>query len=247
MVSGGRILVLAGAREAHAIVARLRERGRDVIASLPEHERSFEPLPVPTRLGAFPDQNILDDWIAAQNVTAVIDASHAFDAEISRMAALLCDARGLRYLRVLRPPWRASRQDNWTSYRSIARACEDTPPGARVFSNTGRATLGEFHSFPGQALFLRQTRSQNLPPPFSFVTYVQGTPPFSQGDEEVLFHQLRISRLICRNVGGTASISKLLAARRMALHVAMIERPAPPTAAAVVETVAEALVWEAGT
>lgn len=245
MVSGGTILVMAGAREAHGIVARLRERGREVIASLPEPERTFDPLPVPTRVGGFPHQMALNAWMAEQNVVSVIDASHAFDADLSRMVAITCNAHDLRYLRVLRPPWRASRLDTWNSYRTVKRAAEDVPPGVRVFSNTGRATLGEFKNFRGTVLFLRQTQPQADPPPFDFVTYVEGTPPFSQGDEEMLFRELRISRLICRNVGGSASMSKLLAARRLGLPVAMIERPAPPPASAVVETVTEALAWEA--
>ncbi|MCV3272362.1 precorrin-6A/cobalt-precorrin-6A reductase [Roseobacter sinensis] len=241
----GTILVMAGAREAHGIVARLLGRGRDVIASLPEPERSFGPLPVPTRIGAFPHQMAFDAWMARKNVVSVIDASHAFDADVSHMAALICRARDLRYLRVLRPPWRASRLDVWTAYRSVRRAAEDMPEGARVFSNTGRATQGAFEGFRGEALFLRQTRPQTEPPPFEFLTYVEGTPPFSQGDEEALFRELRINRLICRNVGGSASISKLLAARRLELPVAMIERPAPPPSATVVETVVDALAWEA--
>ncbi|WP_300055527.1 precorrin-6A/cobalt-precorrin-6A reductase [uncultured Roseobacter sp.] len=245
MTGSGTILVMAGAREAHGIVVRLRERGRDVIASLPEPERSFDPLPVPTRVGPFAHQMDLNDWMVAQKVTSVIDASHAFDAELSCMAAMICGARDLRYLRVLRPPWRASRLDTWNSYRSVKRAAQDIPPGARVFSNTGRATLDEFKGFRGRVLFLRQTQPQTEPPPFKFVTYVEGTPPFSQGDEEMLFRELRISRLICRNVGGSASISKLLAARRLGLPVAMIERPAPPPASTVVETMSEALAWEA--
>lgn len=245
MVNGGKTLVMAGAREALSLVSKLVVRGRDVIASLPEPDRMFEPLPVPTRTGVFEDHAALGDWFDTQHVTCVIDASHAFDAEVSRRAAIVCARRNLRYLRVLRPAWRTTGQDIWTFYRSVQKAIEDVPSGARVFSNTGRASLPECEGFKGQVLFMRQNQPHADLPPFDFVKYVMGRAPYSQREEEDLFRELRISRLMCRNVGGTASISKLLAARRLGIRVAMIERPDPPVGMPLVETVTEALAWEA--
>lgn len=245
MVSGGKTLVMAGAREAHSLVAKLQVRGRDLIAFLPEAERMFAPLPVPTRTGDFEDAAALEAWFEAQNVTCVIDASHAFDAEVSRRAASVCSDRHIRYLRVLRPAWQTSGHDVWTHYRSLRAAAEDVPPGGRVFSNTGRASLPAFDGFRGQILFLRQNQPHPDLPPYDFVTFVTGRPPYLQHEEEALFRSLRVSRLICRNVGGTASISKLLAARRLGIRVSMIERPATPVGMPVVETVTEALAWEA--
>ncbi|WP_298969804.1 precorrin-6A/cobalt-precorrin-6A reductase [uncultured Roseobacter sp.] len=245
MRNGTKTLVMAGAREAHSIVSRLVTRGRNVIASLPEPERVFDPLPVPTRIGPFHDANALDQWFEDNQVACVIDASHAFDATISSRTAVLCAKRNLRYVRVLRPSWRPTGQDRWIRYTSVEKAAKEIPANARVFSNTGRASLPEFAEFAGQALFLRQTQNPTAPPPFSFVSYVVGKPPFSQRHEEQLFRDLRISMLICRNVGGAASMSKLLAARRLGVRVSMIDRPDPPVAMPVVETVAEALAWEA--
>ena len=236
---------MAGAREAHGLVAGLRARGRNVIASLPEPERGFEPFPVPTRVGAFLDGRTLEDWIRAENVTCVLDASHAFDADIANRVAMVCAKRNLRYLRILRRPWRATAQDVWTIYRTVRQASQGVPPGARVFSNTGRASLPDFAEFSGHRLFLRQTQEPGSAPPFRFVQYVVGQPPFSQRSEEILFRELRISRLICRNVGGAASISKLLAARRLGIRVAMVDRPNPPPGMSVVDNVTEALAWEA--
>lgn len=245
MVGGGRILVMAGAREAHGLIAGLLSRGRDVIAALPEPERGFDPLPVPTRVGTFDTSADFADWIEAREVTCVIDASHAFEGALAQQTAHICARRDLRYLRVLRPAWRASRSDRWTSYPSVRAAARDVPERARVFSNTGRASLPELADFSGGVLFLRQTAPQDTPPPFAFVTYVMGTPPYSQFEEEALFRDLDVSLLICRNVGGAASMSKLLAARRLGIRVAMVDRPDPPVGMPRMETVAEALAWEA--
>ncbi|MEP2641730.1 precorrin-6A/cobalt-precorrin-6A reductase [Roseobacter sp.] len=236
---------MAGAREAHVLIPHLQQRGRRVIASLSQPERSFGPLSVPTRIGGFESTAAFADWVHNENVTCVIDASHAFDADVSRTAAVACAGSDLRYLRILRAPWKPSRLDNWTVHDCLRQASDDVPPGARVFTNTGRATLGAFEGFRGAVLFVRQTHPQQNPAPFDFMRFVPGTPPFSQGDEETLFLNLQISRLVCRNVGGSASMSKLLAARRIGVSVGMVQRPAAPVGATVVETVPEALAWEA--
>lgn len=160
------------------------------------------------------------------------------------MAALAAQALGMRYLRLLRPAWTPSGLDRWTHLPSVRHAAEAVPENARVFSNTGWASLSDYADFRGQILFLRQTNSPTAPPPYAFVRYVEDAPPFSQHHEANLFRTLCVTCLICRNVGGTASISKLLAARDLGLPVLMVDRPAPPAGAAAVETVASALIWE---
>jgi precorrin-6A/cobalt-precorrin-6A reductase len=245
MNSKGKTLVLAGAREAHGVIAGLVLRGRSVVASLPELERSFDPLPVPTRVGRFDSPEAFGTWISDEGIDRVIDASHGFDSDISETAHSLCRSAGLPYLRVLRTVWSATRMDQWTSFSTVVKAVEAVPEGARVFSNTGRATLNEYAAFKGQVVFLRVTNNSSDVPPFAFMKLIHGSPPFSQRQEETLFSDLRITRLICRNVGGAASMSKLLAARKLGIRVLMIHRPTPPAGAIVVETVTEALAWEA--
>ena len=92
---------------------------------------------------------------------------------------------------------------------------------------------------------MRQTRLTHKTPPFCFVELIEGTPPFSQFQEQALFAKLGITHLICRNVGGAASMSKLLAARALQLPVFMVGRAPIAGDWTVVATVAEALDWEA--
>ena len=247
MKNGGKTLVLAGAREAHGMIIGLVARGRDVIASLPEPERGMEPLPVPTRVGTFANAGALQDWALEQKVTTVLDASHPFDNDISNQASLFCSHHQVRYLRVLRSSWQPTGQDQWTSYPTTRAAVAAVPEGARVFSNTGWASLPDYADFGGHIVYLRQTRMPSAPPPYPFLKFIEGKPPFSQRQEKALFESLRITRLICRNVGGVASMSKLLAARQLGIRVLMVDRPATPVGAMVVESVAEALAWEADT
>jgi precorrin-6A/cobalt-precorrin-6A reductase len=245
MTRGNRTLVLAGAREAHALVTGLLGRRREVIASLPEEERMFDPLPVPTRVGRFASRDELEEWARAQRVASIIDASHAFDADVGRLAHAVARRMGIRYLRLLRPPWKATVRDFWKNVPSVREAARSLPATARAFSNTGWLTLPDYSEFSGAELFLRQTHAETSAPPFDFVRIVEGKPPFTQFQEEALFRQLRVTHLICRNVGGAASMSKLLAARTLGLPVVMIARAPLPADMPRVETVAEALAWEA--
>lgn len=245
MVRKNTILVMAGAREAHSLIAALVGRQRRVIASLPEPERMFDDFPVVTRVGRFETGAAFASLLDAEAVGSVIDASHSFDADFSDIAAHTCRRIAIRYLRVLRPAWRAGRNDIWRSISNIALAVRDMPSEARVFANTGWPSLPDYAGFPGERVFMRQTLDHTRPPPYKFVEFVSGTPPFSQFQEQALFGALRISHLICRNTGGAASMSKLLAARSLRLPVYMVERKLSKLQHPVVGTVAEALAWEA--
>lgn len=245
MSRSGTTLVMAGAREAHGIVAALAEQGREVIVSLPEPERMFEPFEVPSRTGPFTGIDGFTAWLEAQGVDRIIDASHAFDAEVSSTAWQAAQARGLPYLRVLRPEWRATDADNWTTVASIKEAAESVPSGARLFSNTGWLSLPAFQGFRGARLFLRQTHEVQNPPPYDFVTILAGVPPFSVKEEIALFRDLNVTHLICRNVGGAASATKLVAARELGLPVYMVARAPHSGEFPVAETVAKALEWDA--
>ena len=239
------ILVMAGSREAHGLVTALRSRRRRVIASLPEPERMFGGLPVPTRLGRFASVDAFAQWVRAEAVSTVIDASHPFDDDVARVAGSACTRMALPYLRLLRPPWVETPRDRWLNVGSIAQAARAVPKDARVLTNTGRATLHEYADFSGMKLFVRQMQETRTERVFPFVEYISGQPPFSQFQEQELFRRLRISHLICRNVGGAASMSKLLAARAMSLAIYMVARRPHPGHLPVVETIAEALAWEA--
>lgn len=247
MSSDPTTLVLAGAREAHGVVSGLVARGDRVIASLPEEERMFGALPVPTRLGHFDSDAALQDWLVAQSVTRVIDTSHGFDAQISLRAARACAALNLPYLRVLRPEWQPAPQDRWTQFTDVEAAARAVCVEDRVFTNTGRGSLHAYADFRGTCVWMRLTHPTQAQSPFPFLHFLSGTPPFSVHEEETLFRELAITRLICRNVGGAASRSKLLAARKLAIAVSMIARPGPPPGAMCVEDVADALAWAADT
>lgn len=246
MTANGTTLVMAGAREAHGLVTALLARGRKVIASLPEPERVFGELPVPTRVGLFEGADDFKAWIDENRVVTVLDASHAFDDCLCALVSAVCAMDDVPYLRILRPPWCPTERDRWQLMASIEEAAQSLPHNAVAFTNTGWSSLQHYAHFGGFKLYVRQTGEATRAAPFPFVEFVPGQPPFSQFQEQRLFADLGVTHLICRNVGGAASMSKLLAARALALPVLMIERRAPPIKRPTVGTVAEAIAWEAG-
>ncbi|MEP0964212.1 MAG: precorrin-6A/cobalt-precorrin-6A reductase [Roseobacter sp.] len=239
------ILVMAGSREAHDVVRALLACQRRVIASLSEPERMFADLPVPTRLGSFETDEDIAVWLAESHVSVVLDASHVFEGSICNRVCKVCKHNKIAYVRVLRPTWTPAKSDNWHRFETISKAVENLPENSRVFTNTGWPTLPDYAGFQGEKLHMRQTHASMKPAPYPFLDYVEGTPPFSQLQEETLFTELGITHLICRNVGGAASMSKVLAARALQLPVFMLSRPSPPEGATIVESVSDALRWEA--
>lgn len=236
---------MAGAREAHGVIRGLVAAGRTVVASLPEQERAFPPIPISTRLGAFADAGDIGNWFEAREVSAVIDASHVFDDRLSAAVRRAAGTCGLPYLRLRRRPWSATPQDRWTHFADLRQAVAATVRGDRVFSTTGWASLCDFARFKGEAVFLRQTQPSREPSGYRFIRFVQGMPPFSLSHEQDLFRDLRVSKLICRNLGGEAGMSKLEAARRLGVPVMMIDRPVLPADVCVESSVEAALAWRA--
>ncbi|MGR3469158.1 MAG: precorrin-6A/cobalt-precorrin-6A reductase, partial [Shimia sp.] len=160
---------------------------------------------------------------------------------ISHRTARIAAEKGVPYLQVLREPWVATPEDQWSFIAAEADAIALIPKGARVFLATGRQTLGAFAGLQGRTLFCRQIDPPEEPFPFEG-EYIVGRPPFSVKDEVALFRRLRIDWLVVKNAGGAASATKLTAARQLGLPVAMIARPAQPDAPRVT-TVEEAIAW----
>ncbi|RVT84399.1 cobalt-precorrin-6A reductase [Rhodobacteraceae bacterium CCMM004] len=238
-----RVLLLAGTREARQIAGAVAQEERvSVVASLAGATRTPKPLGIPTRIGGFGGRDGFLAYLRDERIGAVLDATHPFAVGISHRTAEICAERDIPYLLVLRQPWMPGPQDTWTFLHRESDAARHVPEGARVFLATGRQRLEAFANLTGRTLFVRQIDPPSEPFPYPGGRFVVGRPPFSIAEEVALFERLRIDWLVVRNSGGTASRSKLDAARRLGLPVAMIRRPLQPEAPKV-ETVAAALSW----
>ena len=239
MTDAPRLLLLAGSAEARVIARGAEAAGWAVTAWVSEPPRGSDPMPVTTELRRFEDGCDLRGDMAG--FTAVVDASHGFDAGMTAAGFAGASALGLPFLRYARPLW--AFEAGWQSAPDVAAAMALIKPEARVFSATGWASLPEYAGFKGAKVFLRQTHSADQIPPADFVETVVGTPPFSVASETELFKVLGIDTLVCRNLGGVASRPKLEAALALGIDVILIAPPARPAEVAVTQDIDAVLEW----
>lgn len=236
------LLLLAGTAEARRVAGGLAAQGTRAVASVAGVTRSPGALPLPTRVGGFGGAAGFVDYLTAQQITAVLDATHPFAARITDRTARICAGLAIPYLHLLRPEWVAEPGDLWTVIAAEAEAATYVPPGATVFLATGRQTLDRFANLTGRRVLCRQIDPPTAAFPFKGGAFILGRPPFSVEHEAKLFADLGVDWLVVKNAGGTESRTKLTAARQLGLPVLMLSRPPLPDAARV-ETVAAALAW----
>ncbi len=208
-----------------------------------EAPRGMAQMPQIPRLMRFTSCADMQDAITQGGFSAVIDASHGFDAATTRQAQAAADALELPYLRITRAKWSADGLANVRSVANVAQANARVRRGSRVFSATGWDSLADYAEFKGEVLMLRQTRRHSRPAPYPFVKLVFNDPPFTIQGEQALFQKLRVDMLICRNLGGTASRPKLDAACALGLEVLLIDPPALAGGALTVAEVEDAMDW----
>lgn len=234
------LLLLAGTGDARQIATQLV--GTDVVASLAGATRTPDPLPIATRYGGFGGGAGFADYLAENNISAVLDATHPYASQITARSAQICQTRGIPFMQFLRPGWVPEPGDNWTEIAREEDAANHIPPGATVFLGTGRQTLDRFSNLAGCKVICRQIDPPTAPFPFAGGEFLVGRPPFSAADEIALFSKRKIDWLIVKNAGGTASRTKLTAANRLRIPVLMLARPVQgdwPT----VDTTDAALDW----
>src|SRR5690349_17929714 len=143
-----RVLLLGGTGEARALAARLHPQVA-VISSLAG--RVPDPaLPVgEVRIGGFGGRDGLADWLRANAITAVVDATHTFaatytaNAVITANAAYAADRCGLPHVVLARPAWPEG--DALVVASDVEAAAVVARNGyRRVFLTTGRSGTAAF-------------------------------------------------------------------------------------------------------
>ncbi|WP_288942449.1 cobalt-precorrin-6A reductase [uncultured Roseovarius sp.] len=239
------LLLLAGTTEAQRIAQVLARQGISAVASLSGATHTPKPLGLPTRVGGFGGEAGFRACLADLGITAVLDATHPFAADISHRTARVCAELGLPYCQVLRPEWRPEPGDDWVFLDHEDEAGQHIPPGSTVFLATGRQTLERFAGLSACHLICRVVDPPEGPFPFPKGDFLVGRPPFQVESERETFARLEVDWLVVKNAGGEASRAKLTAARELGVRVAMLNRPAQPDAECV-ETVQAALDWVVG-
>jgi precorrin-6A/cobalt-precorrin-6A reductase len=257
---GGTVLILGGTAEGRALAAALADpalRGKSqpalpvksdepqpafrVISSLAGRTR--EPL-LPAgevRIGGFGGIDGLVDYLRAQRIDVLVDATHPFAERISANASAAATITGVPSLVLRRPGWTEQAGDDWHRVPSLEAAAALLPRlGHRVFLTTGRQGIAAFAA-ADDCWFLARSVEPPSPPMPTRLEVLLDRGPFTVDGELRLLRDQRIDVLVSKDSGGADA--KLTAAREQRIPVVLIDRPAPPPATAAAGSVAEAIAW----
>lgn len=231
------VLVLGGTGEARALAACLAARpGLRVTYSLAGRTRAPALPRCTVRTGGFGGASGLADWLAAEAVHLLVDATHPFAARISANAAAAASRAGIPLVTLRRPAWTRRPGDRWTEVPDLPAAAAslgDAP--RRVLLAIGRQEVAAFRAAPQHRYLVRSIEPVDpaASPPGAETHLARG--PFAEADERAFLAVRGIEVVVAKNSGGDATYGKIAAARALGLPVVMVARPDGPAAAASVE------------
>jgi len=240
-----RILVLGGTGEARELAGELARRpDLHVVSSLAGRVRDPALPAGQVRFGGFGGVDGLVAWLRAEQIAAVVDATHPFAAAITAAAVAATHRVGVPLVVLRRPGWTPGPGDDWHWVLTLPEAAAALPDlGERVFLTTGRGGLSMFAGLD-RHWFLIRTVDPPEPPLPRRRRLVLSRGPFTEDGERTLFTEHRIEVLVTKDSGGAMTAAKLVVARELAVPVVIQTRPPAPDAETVA-TVAEASRWVA--
>jgi precorrin-6A/cobalt-precorrin-6A reductase len=266
------VLLLGGTSEGRRLASLLAaEAGVRVITSLAG--RVSDPiLPAgEVRIGGFGGPAGLVDWLRANRIDALVDATHPFAIGITASAAQASRDSGVALLRLQRPGWLAGPDDHWIRVPSLPAAASaldapvatsaldapvatsalDAPAVAsalegreRVFLTTGRQGLGTFAPLHRHWFLVRSVNPPDPPLPRRMLALTDRG-PFTVDGELALMRDHAVEVVVTKDSGGEMAAAKLSAARQLGLPVVMVDRPPQPDVTTV-DTVGEVVDWVRG-
>ncbi|MFP4221463.1 MAG: cobalt-precorrin-6A reductase [Phormidium sp.] len=239
-----RVLILVGTGEGRKLARQASQRPDiEAIASLAGRTRQPD-IPIETtRIGGFGGVEGLREYLRAQQIEALVDATHPFAAQISQNAAQAAEEAGIPHLRLTRPPWSPQPGDRWLEVSSYAEAAERVREVARrVFLTIGRQELARFAQVRQVWFLMRMIDppAADCPRPPGEVLLARG--PFSLDAERTLLQDYQIGAIVSKNSGGDGTYAKIVAARELQLPIIMVQRPAMPTGDCVSD-IADVFDW----
>lgn len=221
-----RILILGGTTESRQLAADLAQRADcETVLSLAGRTTEPRAQPVTTRTGGFGGSEGLADYLIAESIDLVIDATHPFAARISANAAAASARTGVPLFALQRPAWERQTGDRWTRVAAIDEAVDALGIVPRtVFLAIGRQEAHLFESAPQHRYIIRSVDPLSPPLNLADARYILATGPFAQNEEEALLTGDAIDVVVTKNSGGTATYGKIAAARKLGIEVIMVER-----------------------
>ena len=221
-----RILILGGTTEARLLGERLSARENiDVLLSLAG--RTKEPLPqnAPVRIGGFGGSAGLGDFLRAEAIDLLVDATHPFATQISRNASQAAGLAGVPIFALRREAWQPVIGDQWHQVDNVTTALAALGPAPRrIFLAIGRQEAHHADLFPQHYYLVRSVDPVDPPLQAPDVVCILDRGPFHLDDEVRLLKHHLIDCIIAKNSGGGATYAKIEAARLLGIPVLMIVR-----------------------
>jgi precorrin-6A/cobalt-precorrin-6A reductase len=220
-------LILGGTTQASQLARALAGRADLApVLSLAGRTQNPLPVPIPSRVGGFGGVQGLVDYLRAEMIDALIDATHPFAAQMSAHAREASRMADVPLLVFSRPAWTPQQGDHWTEVANMdaAVAALGAEP-RRVFLTQGRLQLAAFAAAPQHVYLVRaidRPDELTLLPQHRFIS-ARG--PFALEDELAILRDENIEILVSKNSGGEATSAKLLAARMLEIPVVLVARP----------------------
>ena len=224
LLSGQRkVLILGGVREAADLAAILVGQGHHVISSLAG--RTKEPMPVmgQVRVGGFGGALGLADYIRANGINTLIDATHPFANTISANAVKAAEIAKVQLIIYARAAWQKQAGDFWIEVETLNAARDKIPADARVLLALGSQYIALFAGRTDLHFVVRMVDAPDNPIALASHTLVLGKPGSIVAETQLLVEH-RISHIVCRNSGGVGAYAKIVAARNLSLPVIIINR-----------------------
>ncbi|MBI2256623.1 MAG: cobalt-precorrin-6A reductase [Proteobacteria bacterium] len=243
-MSERKILILGGTGEGMALATALAARPDcHVISSLAGRVANPKLPPGEVRIGGFGGPLGLADYLRANGIAAIIDATHPFARRMGWNAAEAAVQAGVKLLRFARPAWVPQSGDRWIEVDDWDGAVAVLQQDAkRVFLALGRQELAPFTVLKDIAFVIRSVEAPDAGLAFAQAEVVLARGPFKFEDEHALLQSRAIDHLVCKNSGGSATDGKLQAARELGITVVMQRRPARPDVPQV-SNIDAALAW----
>ena len=239
-----RLLILGGTGDGVELAIQASKiPGVEVISSLAGRTITPKSLVGAVRIGGFGGEAGLVEYLQAEQIDLLIDATHPFAAQISMNAAGAARQVGIPWLMLIRPGWERLPEDDWIEVGRIETAVMAIPASAeRIFLTIGRQQLALFASLTDKWCLIR-----SIDPPDSSILLPPGEVlldrgPFSLDRELQLLRDYRIDAIVSKNSGGDATYAKIIAARELGIPVVMVQRSIVPNAD-IVTNVSGAIEW----
>ena len=199
--------------------------------------------PVPVRVGGFGGALVLADYLVAERIDTLIDATHPYADTMAAHGAEAAAQTGVPLLALKRIAWTAGPGDRWIEVPDVEGAASalGTSP-RRVFLAIGRNEVGTFEAAPQHHYLIRSVDPVEPPLKLPHASYIVARGPFDEAAECALLKDHRIEYVVAKNSGGEATYGKIAAARVLGVTVVMLRRPALPDVPTV-GSVGKALAW----